>query len=124
MYNPYKPKPSIDNLLKKSDNNEPLNKPSPSLSELRKLCTPSRKWLDKCLKYHPAHVELEEMNSTGIIEFPFWVVTASEKEEYLKRSFNTYKPHAEDYKLEITSLVGCTSLYYNECSKFYQEKAL
>jgi hypothetical protein len=122
MYNPYKSLPTFNNLTKKADTQEPVNKPTISLKQLKELCTPSQKWLDKCLNDHPSYIELEELNSTGQIEIPFWVVGEAEREEYMKTKFNTYKPHVQDPQLLSTAVLECTTSYYEECSKFYEQK--
>jgi hypothetical protein len=116
MYNPYKPKASFENLQKSAETNEPIHKPKPTFQDLKKLCTPTQNWLEKCMSHHPSYIEMQEMNSTGTIEYPFYIVTESEKAEYMKRHFNSYRPHVKDDSLLSHAFLTCTVKYYKQCT--------
>jgi hypothetical protein len=120
MLNPHKTLPNLNVFLYNPSEGSP--KHIPTLKEIKDLCAPPRKWLEKCLNNQPSYIELLEKNSTGTVEVPIELATLEdEKEQFLKRSFNTYVPHAKDDKLLAPATMNCLMSYYTECSKKYEQ---
>ena len=121
MFNPYRPTPTINEILRDSSTNIPANAQPHSASELKKLCDPSNdlKWVEKCMKNVPAYIQMEEENYKGTIKFaPRYAEDEAFKAEVMKKTFNTYDLiKGRDDKTVTTTLLACSNFYYTDCVK-------
>jgi hypothetical protein len=124
MFNPYKQTPSIADILRDPSTNTPANPQTKSVSELKKLCDPSKdlNWVDKCMNNVPAYIQMKEENYKGTIKIePRYAEDEAYKEKLMKTTFNSYDVvKNRDEKVMTTTLLACSNYYYTNCVKNLQ----
>jgi hypothetical protein len=127
MFNPYKQVEGIQKFYVNSESHAPLFSDSNTKENITKACKPDMDWIyNKCMMRSQEYREmLENNNKAQIIMHPFLKKDPEIKKKAKKLMLNSQDTFLNfDIAVMNPVFMSCSTLYQENCRKFYENKSI